>query len=259
MGARRWFSLGAVGFLCLIVNVQAASALEPDSGYRLFKPKGAGRHPAVVFVPGCSGFAPEFSPHHYERAAQRLSEAGYVVVFADYLRRRGVETCGSVSHSEAGGDAVAAAAWLKAQPYVDGTRIAALGWSYGGGAVLAALADHAADQLPFSRAIVYYPDCRSVRPWTTGTPLLVLLAGEDSVAPGAWCQTVLTSGDIAGTSKVVVYPGAQHAFDAAELPPKLRIGFGTIGHQPEAAAAAWRQVLEFLRAGRSARSGKRSH
>ncbi len=50
--------------------------------------------------------------------------------------------------------------------------------------------------------------------------------------------------------KIVVYPGALHGFDVLELPAKMRYRFGTIGYHPQAAAAARREIEQFLRAGR---------
>ena len=50
--------------------------------------------------------------------------------------------------------------------------------------------------------------------------------------------------------KIVVYPGARHAFDVAELPAKTRYGFGTIGYNSQAAAAARDEVQRFLRPAR---------
>lgn len=157
------FAILAIGAVVLGAN-DLARAQTPE--YRTFKPHGAGPHPAVVFASGCSGFAPSVAPKAYERAAEQLRGQGYLVLFADYLARRGLTSCitGRMSLSDAGKDVVAAATWLKSQAFVDPARISAIGWSYGGGAVLAALAEHSQDQLSFSRAVVYYPVCRGIRP-----------------------------------------------------------------------------------------------
>ena len=61
------------------------SAGTDTSTYRMFRPDGPGPHPAVVFVSGCSGFAPAIAPGSYERTAEHFRRQGYVVVFADYL------------------------------------------------------------------------------------------------------------------------------------------------------------------------------
>jgi len=44
----------------------------------------------------------------------------------------------------------------------------------------------------------------------------------------------------------VVYLEARHAFDVPELPAKMRYGLATIGHHPQAAAAAWEELQRFL-------------
>jgi dienelactone hydrolase len=187
----------------------------------------------------------------YERRAEYFRAQGYIVIFADYLGRRGLKTCaGSISHRDAAQDLVAAAVWLGSQAGVDRARITAIGWSYGGRAVLDALLEHTQGQLAFSRAVVYYPDCRGLEPWTATLPILMLLAGDDDITPAKLCQEVVkrTAGSTA--VKIVVYAGAQHAFDVSELPVKTRLGFGTIGYHPEAAAAARDEVQRFLRPAR---------
>jgi dienelactone hydrolase len=47
--------------------------------------------------------------------------------------------------------------------------------------------------------------------------------------------------------EILLYPQARHAFDVPELPPLLPWrGGGTLGHDPNAAAAAWEEVKRFL-------------
>jgi dienelactone hydrolase len=221
-----------------------------DGGYKTFRPDGPGPHPAVVFLPGCSGFAPSFAPKHYERVAEQFRGKGYVVVFADYIGRRGLKSCMEVTHSEAAKDLIGAAVWLKSQPSIDPARITALGWSYGGGAVLRALSDYNAEQLVFSRAIVYYPYC-TVSSWKTKVPVLMLLAGEDNVDPNTPCQEAAKKSAIPDAVKIVVYPGAQHCFDMSELPAKMKYASaGTIGYHQQAAAAAWEEIERFLQSAR---------
>jgi dienelactone hydrolase len=181
-----------------------------------------------------------------------------VVLFADYLGRRGLTTCASsrLNRSDAARDVVEAATWLKAQPFVDPRRVSAVGWSWGGGAVLTALAEHSEDQLGFSRAVVYYPVCQWLRPWKNATPVLMLLAGADEVAPGDACEEVVRSSAVPSAVKIVVYSGARHAFDVSELPARMTYRFGTIGYDPRAAAAAQREIERFLQGGES--SGQRT-
>ena len=246
MALRSLLAIVAIGAVVLGTN-DLARAQAPD--YRIFQPHGAGPHPAVVFASGCSGFAPSVAPKAYERAAERLRSQGHVVLFADYLGRRGLKDCvsGRISRSDAGKDVIAAATWLKSRPFVDPARISALGWSYGGGGILAALAEHSQDQLSFSRAIVYYPACERLRPWKNATPVLMLLAGADDVAPGEACEEVAKSNATPNAVKIILYSGVHHAFDVSELPTKMTYRFGTIGYDPKAAAAAQQEIERFLK------------
>ena len=246
-----YVALGIAAFIALILMPASHMVAQTaDGGYKIFRPDGPGPHPAMVFLPGCSGFAPSHAPKHYERVAEQFRGKGYLVVFADYIGSRGLTNCMGVTHSEAAKDLVAAAAWLKSQPSIDPARITALGWSYGGGAVLRALSDYNTEQLIFSRAIVYFPDCRNVSPWKTKVPVLMLLAGEDNVNPNTACQEAAKKSAIPDAVKIVVYPGAQHAFDMSELPPKMSYSFGTLGYHPQATASAWEEIERFLHSAR---------
>jgi dienelactone hydrolase len=232
----------------LLLSASSSFGQAPDVQYRMFRPNAPGPFPAVVFVSGCDGFAPSRAPASYERRAEHFRAQGYIVIFADYLGRRGLKSCaGSITHKDAAQDLVSAAAWLGSQAGVDRARITAIGWSYGGRAVLDALREHTQAQLAFSRAVAYYPDCRGLEPWKTTLPVLMLLAADDDMTPATLCQEVVKRMAAPTAVKIVVYAGALHAFDVSELPAKMRLGFGTIGYHPGAAAAARDEVERFLR------------
>jgi len=247
---------------CIAFVVQAGIALPllfgsssfaqtPDAGYRIFRPDAPGPHPAIALVSGCDGFTPQIAPAVYERRAEHLRALGHVVIFVDYLGRRGLKTCaGPITHDEAARDLMSAVAWLRSQATVDPSRITAMGWSYGGRAVLVALAKHMEMPRGFSRAVVYYPDCRALEPWKTTLPVLMLLGGDDDMTPAKPCQEAAKRVAVPSSVKIIVYPGALHGFDVLELPAKMRYGFATIGYNPEAAAAARKEVEQFLRASR---------
>jgi dienelactone hydrolase len=219
--------------------------------YRMFQPDGPGPHPAVVFVSGCSGFAPAIAPRSYERTAEHFRRHGYVVVFADYLERRGLKNCNSsrVNRSEVGKDVVAAAQWLRVQPFVDPARISAIGWSFGGGGVLMALSEHSAAQLGLSRAAVFYPECRLLPSWKSPVPTLMLLGGADEVSPGDACEQLVKTSATPDVVKIVIYSGAHHSFDVPELSAETVYPFGTMGYNAKAAAAAQQELERFLTAG----------
>ncbi len=258
---RNNFLIGAIiaFFLAIVVGVALWAYREPqrlpgsisDGGYRIFRPDGLGPHPAVVFVSGCGGFTPDIAPNAYTHPAEQLRKIGFVVVWADYLGRRSLKNCWfGVTKDEAGRDAVAAASWLRSQPYVDAKRITAMGWSFGGGGVLAALGSHSADQLIFTRAILYYPSCGDVGSYSNRIPMLVLRGGSDDVVVHQLCESTL--GTLSGEAnvKIIEYPGARHCFDFSELPSQLeQCPRGTFGYHPQAAAAAWEEVLRFLQWG----------
>lgn len=244
-------ALSAIAALCVLVLWASTSFAQPrGEGHRVFRPDGAGPYPAVAFVSGCSGFAPVGARKFYERVAENLRGQGYIVLFVDYVGRRGLQNCARapmVTEGDAAKDLVTAVTWLRSQDSVDKTRISALGWSYGGGAVLVALADHTEEQLGLSRAIVYYPVCRAVRPWRVTTPVLMLLAGDDEVAPGRACQAAVKRSATPGVVKTVTYHGALHAFDVAEIPEGTHGPGGAMGYNAQAAAAAWEEVQRFLK------------
>ena len=149
-----------------------------------------------------------------------------------------------VSEGDAAKDLVTAVTWLRSQEFIDKARISALGWAYGGGAVLVALADYTEEQLGLARAIVYYPVCRAVRPWRVATPVLMLLAGDDEVAPSRACQAAVEKSANPDGVRTVTYHGALPAFDVAEIPEGTRGPGGAMGYNAQ--AAAWEEVQRFL-------------
>lgn len=240
--------LTGISLVLLISTTVVAQVTE--GGYKIFRPDGPGPYPAVVFISGCSGFTPGFAPKHYKRVAEQFRVKGYVVVFADYLDRRGKASCMEITTVDAAEDLVAAAAWLKSQQSIDPARITAIGWSFGGGAVLIAVNKYRIEQLAFSRAIAYYPTCGGLWQWKPKVPVLMLLASEDRVAPNSMCQDAAKESTIPGAVKMVIYPGTQHCFDMSELPPEMYYEFGRIGYHQQAAESAWVEVERFLQSAR---------
>ncbi len=137
----------------------------------------------------------------------------------------------------------------RSPPDVDARRITVMGWSYGGGAVLTALASYNVEDMIFTKAIVYYPSLNwwATPPWSHRVPLLALLGDADEISPPRMTKSLFEKSAEKGDVKVVIYPGARHCFDFSELPPRKEVRFfGTIGSSPEAAAAAWEEVQRFL-------------
>jgi dienelactone hydrolase len=222
----------------------------PEPAYRIVRPTGEGAHPALLFVSGCTGFTPREAPLHYTRTAEDFAARGYVVLFVDYLRARGREVCGgTIRAPEVGGDILAAVAYARSIPFIEPSDVSVIGWSMGGGGVLDAIARLSVDAPPpFRAAIAYYPECYGVvAPLRASVPLLMLLAGQDDVSWTWACQDLVKRLPAGFPIEVRLYPAARHAFDVPELPPLLRWHRGgTLGHDPEAAAAAAEEVKRFL-------------
>jgi dienelactone hydrolase len=237
----RHFALCAV-LLAPLLWGQKTLAAEP---YRMLSPSGEAPHAAVLLVPGCSGFGAVNGVSLYDERAGDLQAAGYVVVFVDYLGR--FSNCGYISHAQVGEDILAAATWARAQVGVDPGRISVIGWSYGGGGVLAALRAMPSGPPIFAKAVMYYPDCRGETPWSAaGVAALMLMGAGDDVARPAVCDPVV-GGASPNKLRAVSYPNALHAFDMRGLPERTKYPFGTIGYNAEAANASWATVLDFLR------------
>jgi len=251
-----WIAARALGVVVLLL---AGAVGEPrlgrgqerqDSPYRVVRPRGDAPHPALLFVSGCSGFAPHEAPRHYLRTAEDFAARGYVVVFVDYLGARGRQACGgTIRPYEVGGDILAAVEYARSASFIQPSDISVIGWSMGGGGVLAAIASLPVDAPPpFRAAIAYYPECYGVTmPLRVRVPLLMLLAGLDDVSWTWACQDLVKRLPRDFPVEVRLYPQARHAFDVPELPPALSWrGGGTLGHDPDAAAAAREEVKRFL-------------
>lgn len=276
--------IGFAATLVMLVLAAAAAAQEavhfPSlddqrtalDGY-LFRPAGAGRHPALVFLHGCGGMWNRATGKINTREpdwAARLTAQGYVVLMVDSLvpRRHG-EMC-SVQGFDAGlyrdrpKDAYGALAWLQAQDFVAPDRIGAVGWSQGGGVVLLGLGTPslgrpaAMTRPDFRAAVVFYPgSCNNTRLpalWTMTIPLLALTGADDVWTPLAPCQSVLGFAAARGAPVTLqVYPGAVHDFDwpdqARRERPEYRTSTGVVpitGTDPAARADALQRVPAFL-------------
>jgi dienelactone hydrolase len=235
-----FLGLAAVAF---ISNMTLAA--EP---FRVLSPSGGTSNPAVLLVPGCSGFIARNGINHYDERASELQAAGYFVVFVDYLSHRHLTDCAGgrdVSHAEVAGDILEAAAWIKDQARVSSDKIFVIGWSYGGGGVLAALRALPPGPPVLAKAVTYYPDCRRTMPWlSTSVSVLMLMGAMDEVALPAVCDRAM-KGVPPNSLHAVLYPNARHGFDMRSLPERAE--FGRLGYNAEAAKASWMAVLDFLR------------
>ena len=217
--------------------------------YRLEKPEGAGPFPAVMMVPGCSGFDTEIQKGHYDGVQKRLVELGFVTLRVNSLAARNATNCRKdmLFPWEGANDIYIAAEYLLQQPFVKKGAINIIGWSWGGAAALLALRPPESQaSIPFDAVVAYYPACNWARNWDSEVPVLVLGGSLDNIAPFSKCEALFSTLPKRNKLTVRVYDGAHHVFDNSALPAEMQSGFGSKGYNEAAAKSAWMEVTNFL-------------
>ena len=208
--------------------------------YRLEKPKGAGPFPAVMMVPGCSGFEYASAKEAYNSGQKRLVELGFVTLRVDYLAARNVSHCfdGGVSTEEVAIDIGIAAGYLREQTFVKKDSLNVVGWSYGGAGALQALGrTNHREPVKVDAVVAIYPLCDCVQQrWDSQVPVLVLVGLLDTAAPLKNC-TGLFRGLPDERLTIKTYEDAQHEFDDFESPQ----------YNEADAKSAWIEMTNFLR------------
>lgn len=238
---------------------------------QVFQPAQQPPRGTVVALHGCGGLNAtvgarkgELSARH-RAYAEMLTAEGYAVVFPDSFAPRGeTQICtqrnGSrrITQAERRADALAALAWAAAQPWARPDRLALLGWSNGGSAVLSATdasrRDVRAQAVRPVIAIAFYPGCAA--PLRSGyrpaTRLAMLLGEKDDWTPPGPC---IELGKAVG-AQVNVYAGSHHGFDnpvgevrwLREVPNGANPGQGVhVGRNALAAEASGERLRALLR------------
>lgn len=213
-------------------------------GYLFLPAKPAGRVPALVMMHGRAGpyssaakgvfDATTLSKRHVFWG-QFWADHGYAALLVDSFGPRGFAS-GFPIHSyddrpEAVNevtvrplDAYAALAYLRTRSDIDGQHIALQGWSNGGSATLATLADvtlKTAGLAPkdgFVGGVAFYPACGLHGTFDARylpyAPLRVFAGDNDEEVSAAHCKRLLdASAAIGGDAAITIYPGATHDFD----------------------------------------------
>lgn len=181
----------------------------------LYRPAGAGPFPAVVLMHPCGGI------HPFVRSwGQWFASTGYEAVVVDSFGPRGVtKVCdgGRPDPRTRAYDAYGALAFLRSRKEIDAARVAVIGWSHGGGAVLVsderAFADTQIQAGSFRAVVALYPPCKLMPQSSVAAPLLLLLGDSDQWNPPAPCEQSAQALSAQGMPvSVYVYRGAAHGF-----------------------------------------------
>jgi dienelactone hydrolase len=152
------------------------------------------------------------------------------------------------------GDALGALSYLSNLPFVDSQRIAVIGYSQGAMVALQLASNHQAEifDVPrdrkFKAAVAYYPLC-SVASEELIVPALIMIGELDDWTPATNCERWMKRrADRGAPVKLIVYPGAHHAF----VSPAFADGREYLGHwlkyDPTAAAQSVQEMRSFLAA-----------
>jgi carboxymethylenebutenolidase len=213
-------------------------------------PDGKGPFPLVLVVEEVFGVH-----EHIKDLCRRLAKAGYVAVAPELYARQGdvsktkdiqeiIKVVSTVPDEQVMKDLDAAVAWAKATSKVDGNKVAITGFCWGGRIVwlYAARAEIKAGAAWYGRI------SNAVNANQTKTaldvaaklkaPVLGLYAGKDSRIPLAHVE--LMKRELASSkskSEIVVYPDADHGFNADYRPSYNRA----------AAEDGWKRMLDWFK------------
>jgi dienelactone hydrolase len=216
----------------------------------LYRPTGDGPFPAVIALHGCAGRP---GPTGEQALAERFTEHGYLVLAVDSFGPRGIsEQCNGVTAAaDRMSDAYGALGWLASQTFAIPTRIALLGFSQGADIGLSIAASGDGAQRPgaatFAVAILYYPYCRPDGA-VVKMPTLVLVGELDDWASAKECRAMMALRSGTGAAeRLIVYPGAQHAFNFIGLRDRPRTLYGHhLAYDEAADHAASEAAIAFL-------------
>jgi len=268
------------------LDIDAATGKPLMLSALFFKPNASsGGFPAVVALHGCDGMyarragrEDRLSARHQAMADLLVAE-GYAVLFPDSFNPRGRrEVCSlpvreqPITQDHRRLDVLGALDYLHSRPDIAHNRIALLGWSHGGSAVLASMnARHpvVADYLARLRepdefyltAIALYPGCfgslRAREGYAPAAPVRIFIGESDdwtSPRPCTMLGEAMEAMDM--PLHVRTYPDTYHAFDAPRL-SKQRLDFPngvhpgqgvTVAANAEARADAYARIKARLRA-----------
>ncbi len=214
------------------VGLVTASVTLPSAGFDLpcyiARPAAKGRFPTVLVV------SEVFGLHEYIRdVCRRLAKLGYVAAAPAFFVRVAdpapltdlaavIKIVSQASDQQVMGDVGATLAYLKAQPFVDGARMAVTGFCWGGGVTWLACEEFPA----FKAGVAWYG--RMVPPkagdpkhlWPVDlasqlhAPVLGLYGAKDGLAAQVPAMRAALTAAGKTDTQIIVYPDAGHGFHA---------------------------------------------
>ena len=219
----RILALGLVVFALAALASAGAMVTYPSgsgtvSAY-LATPEGGGRKPAIVVIHEWWGLN-----DWIKSKADAFAKEGYVALAVDLYRGK-VATDPDTAHQLMRGvpddravrDMKAAVAYLKARPDVDGSKVASIGWCWGGGMSL----DLAVAEPTLAGAVLYYghlmTDPKTIA--ALKVPLLGNFGADDAGIPPETVREFETLAKKDGKSvDFKIYPDAGHGFASGKTP-----------------------------------------
>jgi dienelactone hydrolase len=209
-------------------------------------PAGDGRAPGILVAHEAPGVGA-----HVKTVAERLAEAGYAAFALDLyggegfpleeareLHQQMMETPGLMVRR-----ATAGLAALRAQPRVDGGRLAGIGFCQGGITVL----ELARAGAPIRAAIGFHPGLK--RPAGSAeapiaAKVLMMVGDDDPVVPADDRFAFAGSMDAAGADwQLHLYGGVGHSFTNPDVDA---LGFPGFRHDARAERRAWAAMMDLL-------------
>ena len=137
--------------------------------FHVDKPKGNGPFPAVILVPGCTGFNGDIMKTQYDRTQNLLVESGFFTIRVDYLAVRNIPSCMmKVSPEDVANDIYAVVNYLRHLDVVQKHALNVVGWSFGGAGALKLLKNsNSRGAATIDAVIAYYPPCAYVQIWNS--------------------------------------------------------------------------------------------
>jgi carboxymethylenebutenolidase len=230
------------------------SEVEIDAGDRkipgfLARPARSGKFPTVLVI------SEVFGVHEWIKdICRRLAKAGYVAFAPDYFVRAGdpskltdmaqvMAIVGKTPDQQVTSDTAAAIKYLKAQPFVDASKMAVTGFCWGGGKTWLTV-----ERFPeFKAGVAWYGPIRAnPRIPAPGpidmvkdlhAPVLGLYGGKDQGIPIADVEAMRAALKAANKpGDIIVFPDAQHGF-LADYRPSYSAAAGKEG---------WAKMLDWF-------------